>query len=83
LMRPHSALGQLAPDPSGNCINRKPASPLTFAHGWCTRRGQSVRLSSSSSGSLCRHYRRLRLRAFHLSDCPIFRGHLSPDLANN
>ncbi|WP_374709912.1 response regulator, partial [Paraburkholderia terricola] len=35
---------------------------------------------SSSSRFLCRHYRRLRPRAFHLSGCPNLRGHLCPDL---
>ncbi|MBU9589670.1 transposase [Burkholderia multivorans] len=36
-VRRHSPWKQLAPGDSGNCINRKPPSPLTFE--WCTRWG--------------------------------------------
>ncbi len=37
-VRPHSALGNWRRTNSGNCINRKPASPLNYE--WCTQRGK-------------------------------------------
>ncbi|WP_153076522.1 integrase core domain-containing protein [Paraburkholderia bonniea] len=40
-VRPHSTLGQLAPNQFQHCINRKPARYLTCE--WCTRWGKVTR----------------------------------------